>query len=920
MAAARRTWITTALCLVMGATAAFAQTGGVAGKVTDDTGAPLSGAEVRIEGTTLHTSTGDDGRFSLTGAPLGTHAIRALMLGFKPSLKSVTIEANGATTVDFRMERSVIPVQAIEIVVGSRARHTAADELAVPVDVYNHEVLARQGTTETSGMLQALSPAVNFPRQSVTDGTDVVRPFTLRGLSPDHTLVLINGLRRHQTALVNTFAYGTPAGSSGVDMNAIPSSAIERVEVLRDGAAAQYGSDAIAGVVNLVLRQGRFAPTATVTGGQYFTADYPRDGDTYNVSGGWGVGLGKGSLTLSAEYLNRAATNRAWADSFEVAGTGINDIIGPDGKVIQKRNPVPQPNHHWGDGLEKDLLTMAAYHLPLGDKSFVFAQGGYSYREGNGNGYRRYQGSDRSWDAIFPLGFLPEFRPLVTDYSLAGGWKAEVNDWNVGAGATFGHNGFQYDLRNTLNASLGGSLTTVTAFGPDGIPNTADDPGIPNQTSFHAGELHRDEFVGSLDASRELLLGLPNPVNVALGGAWRRERWVIQAGEKASWVDGGAQNQNGTGKAPAGSQVFAGFAPSDAVDARRDNIGVYADFESKLSREVLANAAARFENYSDFGSLVTGKFALRVQPTQRVTLRGAVSTGFRAPGLGQQHFSKVVTNVISGTPTQVGVFPVASAAARALGSKDLKEETSTNLSAGLAVTPVDGFTVTADVYDIRLKDRVILGATFDDSTTKRILTNAGFGGIDAIQYFTNGLDTKTQGIDLTADLKVPFAGNRSLTFNAAANYGKTKITHVDGLPSVLATSTDEKGLLDEVTTVAITRERPDWRGTFTTEYTQGPARGLVRASYYGTFASAQPAFTDGYTEKYAARTLVDAEAGYKFAGLEFALGARNLLDTYPGKARLDFNNNFGVFPWAAASPFGYNGRYLYTKATWTLMN
>ena len=318
--------------------------------------------------------------------------------------------------------------------------------------------------------------------------------------------------------------------------------------------------------------------------------------------------------------------------------------------------------------------------------------------------------------------------------------------------------------------------------------------------------------------------------------------------------------------------------------------------------------------------IVTGKFALRVQPTQRVTLRGAVSTGFRAPGLGQQHFSKVVTNVISGTPTQVGVFPVASAAARALGSKDLKEETSINLSAGLAVTPVDGFTVTADVYDIRLKDRVILGATFDDSTTKRILTNADFGGIDAIQYFTNGLDTKTQGIDLTADLKVPFAGNRSLTFNAAANYGKTTITHVDGLPSVLATSTDEKGLLDEVTTVAITRERPDWRGTFTTEYTQGPARGLVRASYYGTFASAQPAFTDGYTEKYAARTLVDAEAGYKFAGLEFALGARNLLDTYPGKARLDFNNNSGVFPWAAASPFGYNGRYLYTKATWTLMN
>src|SRR5437867_11300749 len=187
-------------------------------------------------------------------------------------------------------------MQALEVVVGSRGGHTAADELAVPVDVYNHVVLARQGTTETSQALQALSPSVNFPRQSVTDATAVVRPFTLRGLSPDHTLVLVNGVRRHQTAVVNTFAYGTAAGSSGVDMNAIPASAIERVEVLRDGAAAQYGSDAIAGVVNVVMRRGRFAPFATVTGGQYQTADYKHDGGNVDVSGGWGIGVGRGSL------------------------------------------------------------------------------------------------------------------------------------------------------------------------------------------------------------------------------------------------------------------------------------------------------------------------------------------------------------------------------------------------------------------------------------------------------------------------------------------------------------------------------------------------------------------------------------------------------------------------------------------------
>lgn len=907
MAAARSAWLAVALATLLGTGTALAQTGTVKGTVQDHAGVALSGAEVRIEGTKLHTSSDEAGRYELGNVPAGTQRVRALILGYKSELHEVAVEAGAVATADFHLERSVIPVQAIEVVVGSRARHTAADELAVPVDVYNREVLLRQGSTETSQMLQSLSPSVNFPRQSVTDATDVVRPFTLRGLSPDQTLVLLNGMRRHQTALVNTFAYGMPAGSSGVDMNAIPSSAIDRVEVLRDGAAAQYGSDAIAGVVNVVMRRGRYAPFATVTGGQYFTPDYPRDGKTFHVSTGWGAGLGKGSLAMSAEVMDREATNRAWADPFENGGVpGNEDIIGPDGKVIQKNNSVPQPNHHWGDGFEKDILSLASLHYPLSDHSQVYAFGGYSHRLGNGNGYRRYSDSARNWTQIYPLGYLPEFRPEVTDYSMAGGWKGEANGWNLDAGATFGHSGFRYELHNTLNVSLGPSLTAPTS-----------PAGIRNQTDFFAGELHRDEFVGDVNGSKELKLGLPAPVNVALGAAWRRERWVTLQGERASWIDGGVPDQFG-GDAPGGSQVFPGFSPNDVSDSRRDNVAAYLDMESNLTPQLLANAAARFEHYNDFGSLVTGKLAARWQPDKHITVRAAGSTGFRAPGLSQVHFSKVITNVISGSPVDVGVFPVNHPAARALGAKDLKEEKSVNLSAGMAVTPVDNLTFTFDVYSIKITDRILLGATFDDSTTARILGNAGYDNVSGVQYFTNGLDTKTTGIDFTADWRVPVSSGRTLTFNAAMNYGKNEITHVDGLPSVLSTSTDEKGLLDEVTTVAITKERPDWRGTLSAEYMQGAARGLVRASYYGTFSSAQPAFTDGYTEKYPSRTLVDVEAGYKIGPLDWAIGSRNVLDVYPGKAKLDFNNNFGVFPWAAASPFGYNGRYVYTKATWTL--
>jgi len=316
--------------------------------------------------------------------------------------------------------------------------------------------------------------------------------------------------------------------------------------------------------------------------------------------------------------------------------------------------------------------------------------------------------------------------------------------------------------------------------------------------------------------------------------------------------------------------------------------------------------------------VLTGKLAARWQPHERLTLRAAASSGYRAPGLSQIHFSKVVTNVIGSVPTQVGVFPVDHPAARLLGSKDLNEEKSRNLSAGLAISPADNFTVTVDFYDIRIKDRILLGATFDDSTTSRILDNAGFTDIDAVQYFSNGIDTKTQGVDITADLRFPLGGERSFNLRGVMNWGKNEITERDGLPVELATSTDETGIVDEVTEIAIEEERPDWRGSLSAEYKHRSWRGLVRGSYFGTFASAQPAFTPGYREEYPGRTLVDLELGYTLGRAELSLGARNVGDIYPGQAKLDFNNNFGVFPWAAASPFGYNGRFLYTRLTWNM--
>ena len=910
---------------------ALAQGGTVRGKISDAAGAPLARAMISAEGSGLRATTDDQGRYEIRGLSSGAYTLHVRLLGYQPRTARVVVDQT-AITQDFVLTEQPISLSPVDVVVGSRARHTAAEELAVPVDVFPSERIALQGATETGQILQSLAPSVNFPHQSVTDATDIVRPFTLRGLSPDHTLVLVNGWRRHQTALVNTFAYGTGAGSSGVDLNAIPSSAIDRIEVLRDGASAQYGSDAIAGVVNMVLKEGQFTPFLNTSVGRYHLSDYADDGTTVNLNGGWGVGIGRGSLGLFGEFLDRQPTNRAWADIYEDGGTGKTDSI-IDGRVIVKRNPVAQPNHHWGDGLEKDVMTMANFRLPLNDRGTteLYTFGGYSLRKGTGNGYRRCAVdcasfiNARSWPQIYPFGYLPEFAPTVTDYSLAGGLRAATNGWSIDLGTSYGFNRFDYNLRHTLNVSLGPCLDPKApcAPGPDSIPGTGDE--IANKTSFFAGRLDRSELLVGLNAAKAVTIGLPAPVNVAVGAAFRREAYQITRGELASYVNGKHLGPDSSAGRPY-SQVFPGFRPADESNTNRTNAAVYADLETNLTAKLLANVAGRFEHYSDFGSLFTGKGAVRLQPSRRLTLRAAVSTGFRAPGLSQSHFSHVNTNVIAGKVTDVLIVPVADSAARLFNSKPLRAEKSVNLSGGFAFSPNDNVTLTVDAFQIKIDHRILLSATFADSVTVAILASRGFTNVSGIQYFTNGLDTRTRGLDVTGSLRMT-AGTGVIDWLAAVNYTKNTITRLDPRPAVFnGTPSTVGGIIDSVTYIGITEERPDWRGTLSGEYSVGRVHALLRGSYYGKFSSAQPGYCDLCRERYGSKTLFDGEIGYRFASVDLTLGVRNLFDTYPDKPSsqvivdsfndrsMDFNNNFGTFPWAAASPFGYNGRYLYARA------
>lgn len=901
----------------------LAQSGSIRGRVADAARAPLARAIISAEGSGLRTTSDDQGRYEIRGVSAGVYTVRVRLLGYVPQSARVTV-GQGPVTQDFALAEQAISLSPVDVVVGSRARHTAAEQLAVPVDVFTSEEMALQGSSETSQILQSLAPSVNFPRQSVTDANDIVRPFTLRGLSPDHTLVLVNGVRRHQMAVLNTFAYGMGAGSSGVDLNTIPGGAIDRIEVLRDGASAQYGSDAIAGVVNVVMKEGGFTPFLNVETGGYATRDYPDDGATADVNGGFGVGLGRGSLAVFGEYLHRDPTNRAWPDIFLADVNGVTDVIDTlTGRIIQKRNSLTQPNYHWGDGLEKDAMTFANFRMPLNDggTSELYAFGGYSHRTGTGNGFWRYADGNRNWPELFPQGFLPQFRPDVADYSGAAGFRAIASGWALDFGGSIGKNRFDYNLENTNNPSLGPCLDTPCAPGADSVLGTSDDPGIPNQLSFFAGRLSRTEAIAALNMAKRVELGLGSPVNVAIGAAFRRESFKIEAGERASWINGGHLAQDsasGGGLAPAGSSVFPGFSPSDASDHSRSNVGVYLDLESQLTSQILANVAGRFESYSDFGERFTGKVALRFQPSPRFVLRGAASTGFRAPGLSQSFFSHTTTNVIGGQFVEVGNFPVDNRASRIFGAQPLKDETSVNLSGGFAFTPRDNVTFTVDFFHITIKDRILLGATFGDTVSQRILTDSGFANIGAVQFFTNGLDTRTRGLDITGGIRLPSGTSGTLDLSAAVNYTVNRITRVDPLPAILqGTATDLTSILDLVTTVGIEEERPDWRGTLTAQYTVGRLHSLGRVSYYGGFASAQPSFTD--RETYGGKTLVDAEIGYQFSAVNLSIGARNVFDVYPDRPKAEFNNNDNTFPWAAASPFGYNGRFLYARAEMRLL-
>jgi iron complex outermembrane recepter protein len=861
-------------------------------------GLAVPGAIVSIAGTSVTATADANGRYTLQAPRAMIHGervqIRVEALTLPPSVTAATI-TGPALTVDVALDLAFIE----QVTVGSRSPSREADK-TVPVDIITHDQIASSPYTETAQLIQSLAPSFNFPRPTISDGTDTVRPATLRGLGPDQVLVLINGKRRHQSALVH-LNDTVGRGSTGVDLNAIPLSTVDHIEVLRDGAAAQYGSDAIAGVINIVLKNGVARPEVNTNFGLSngsFTGnscsangltctigsdiDFS-DGGLVDVGGSWGIPAGQGSVTVASEYRRHNRTNRASFDPRDQVAAGDAG-----------NNAVVQPNHRWGDPDTRDMMTFVNTSVPLatssGAQTLLYAFGGYSRRAANSAGFFRRGIDARDWPQIYPLGFLPTIEPIVTDAAGTAGLRGVRGKWTYDASGEYGHNRFDFRVGDSLNVSLGPTLP-------------------PNQTDFDAGTLQLSQFVGNLDIRRAFRVkGLSGLLNLAFGGEYRREKYQIRAGEPASYQDGGVPDRFGN-RAPIGAQVFPGFRPSNEVDASRDSMAAYVDAEGNVISWLRLGGAVRAEHYSDFGGTLDGKLTVRVQPDRKIAVRGAVSTGFRAPSLGQSFFSSTATNFLNLgqglVPVESLTLPVSSAPVKVLGAVPLEPETSLNTSAGVVVAPISPLNVTVDYYRIAIDDRIVLSGNFTAPPIAALL--APFGANSA-RFFTNAIDTRTNGMDVTASYVLTTAAGGDVQLRAGYNHTRTRVVGDVATPPQLAAFSSV--LFDRIERRRMECGQPSDNLRLGGDYRRSRYGANLNVARYGEVCSftQNPADDQVYSPKW----LTDVEGSYRAAGYTLAAGVENLFNVFPDR-NITVNSFNGIQTFPRQSPFGMNGRAIYVR-------
>ncbi|WP_299160992.1 TonB-dependent receptor [uncultured Eudoraea sp.] len=947
------------LVLVFGAICAA--NGQISGTVTDDQGVPLVGASVVKKGTTIGTTTDFDGNYSID-AILGDR-LTVSFIGYEPQEVLVNSTILNITLVSGLALSEVI-------ITGSRNPNRVATESTVPVDVIDVKELSSVGPqVNLNQILNYVAPSFTSNTQTISDGTDHIDPASLRGLGPDQVLVLINGKRRHTSSLVNvngTFG----RGSVGTDLNSIPAASIERVEVLRDGAAAQYGSDAIAGVINIILNKDSGELNLTVTSGANFSKNANgqtggSDGEATNIAGSYGVSLGErgGYINFSGDFDVRQDYSRmkewegdvfnqyntverfANADGYDVAALLDDDVT----DVIQYANaagidtggattkaelqPILSADNTESEltarGLVRSDFNMrvgqsalrggrffANFALPLDDYGTeLYSFAGISSRTGNSAGFYRLPNQSRTYTPAYLNGFLPEINSNIKDQSIAVGIKGKIGDWSVDFSNTYGKNAFLYTIGNTYNASLQSASPTI--FDAGGFSFSQ------NTTNLDITQFYDDIFSG---------------FNVAFGGEYRLENYEIVAGQESSYAqytDAGevitlatqepSQDFFGSSR-PGGSQVFPGFSPNNELSRGRSSVAGYVDLEADFSESVLVSFATRFENYSDFGSTINFKVSSRVKITDNFNLRGALNTGFRAPSLHQIYFNSTSTIFDQdGNPQEVGTFSNDSKAAKLLGIPELKEETSSSVSLGLTgKIPDANLTVTVDGYFVKIDDRVVYTGQFAGPGTGSELDNLlRQANASAASFFANAIDTESRGIDLVLTQRANVWDGWMLNSTLAATFSKTQQVGEIKASQVL----EDAGLVDtyfpEDSRVYLEEAVPRTKVNLTFNLSSDKLIFFLRGVYFGKVTEATTNIDR--QQVFSSKFVTDLSVGYKATpSLTFTVGANNLFDTYPDRAAealADGGNNrsSGRFDWSRrAQQFGIGGRFLFARVNFIL--
>lgn len=854
---------------------------------------------------------------------LSTSLFAAILLPLPLAISSVVAQAQNAPGDQ---------PQAVEelLIVGTRTRGRTAEDLPVPVDVLGTEALEKTGQTEVGRMLQSLAPSFNFSSSTISDGTDALRPATLRGLGPDQTLVLINGKRRHQASLIHINT-SVGRGTAGVDMNAIPAASIKRIEVLRDGAAAQYGSDAIAGVINIVLRDADEGGNVSAYYGEYSEGD----GETINLDVNKGFNLGDtGYINMTLNFRDRGRTNRAGMPGDCVFGGCVDS---DDNGIVEADDPrevdFNRDVYRIGDADSDQLALILNGAVDVGGgEAYGFIT--YSEREATSGALYRNPSSGYSaalddGDNVIPMGFLPHINSQIDDFSASVGYRIEfANGWDMDVSYTNGRNEIDYDTSNSINYSYVNYLNFEEGLSDDDIRSS-----IPRSAYAYGLELGLQTF--NIDFDNTF-----GDLSIATGFEYRIDDYQINPGEEYAYLDYDTDLENGgvalyPQDAGGGIQGFPGIAPGSAVDEDRNVISAFVDADYQLTDSVLVTAAVRFDDYEDFGNTTNFKLGANWAVNDILRLRAAASTGFRAPSMQQLYFNNIGTQFVTnpadpGGPqilVEVGTFRNDSELAQAIGIPQLKEEESTNYSAGFVLTPVDRLTVTLDYYAIDIDDRIVIsnrlsGADDPSGTLGDALDAVGAG---AGQFFLNGANTETRGVDLVINYAgIDFLGG-NLDLTLAGNKTETDVVDLFTSQAGSLAQLDADVVFSSQDISIIEEWQPEDRISLSGYYQLDNWRVNLALNRYGEYT-----VEDGGRQTYGAKVLTDLNVEYGFDnGLTLSLGGNNIFDEYPDKNTIGNTrggvledspggnvivDSPGIFTYSRRSaPFGFNGAYWYAK-------